>query len=111
MTMSTGPPILSQVWPCSGRGRQRRWTRRRSLPVGHLTGGQITRRHERLRREGVKHADFHAFLADRLAPTANRALAAARRAYAARGWRFAAPLAPPARNLSPSVRLSQRRAG
>lgn len=63
---------------------------------------QITRRHERLRREGVKHADFHAFLADRLAPTANRALAAARRAYDARGWRFAAPLAPPARSLSPS---------
>ena len=63
---------------------------------------QITHRHERLRREGVKHADFHRFLSDRLAPEIERALAAAEHAYDSRGWSFTAPLDPPTRSLSPS---------
>ena len=63
---------------------------------------QITHRHERLRREGVKHADFHHFLSDRLAPEIERALAAAEHAYDSRGWSFTAPLDPPTRSLSPS---------
>ena len=81
MTMSSGPPISSPDWPRFGpAGGGGADAASEACLSAEDVATQITRRHGRLRDTAVAHADFHAFLADHLAPAADRTLAAARRA-------------------------------